>query len=273
MNRVAHAGTALAADIQTAQVPDGFIAIWFLGQASIVLKSAEITVFIDPYFSAHPKRAYPPPLTPEDAPPADWIFCTHNHLDHLDLATLVPLTRRFSTCKVVVPAPFVTSTIAGGIPAAQVFGARVGEPIDGPHLTFVALRAKHEEFEVDVHGDHQYLGYLLNIGGVTVFHSGDTVGFDTQASELAPNHPDVVMLPINGRDWARNRSGIAGNMNYREAIDLAVAAGADLVVPLHYDLFLGNTENPATFVDHLYREAPSLKFKLLAVGERLYYRR
>lgn len=273
MERIYKQGEALAHEIAETTPPDGAVALWFLGQASIAVKGAGAVVYIDPYFSSSRSRAYPSPLTPEQLTQADWVLCTHNHLDHLDLATLRPIAAKFPACRFVVPAPHVEHVIAGGLPRERISGARVGQTIDQPPLRVSPVRAKHEEFEQRANGDFPYLGYLLELGGVRVFHSGDTVGFDGQAEELRPLRPDVAFLPINGRDWRRNRRQIAGNMNYREALDLAQEAGVDLVVPIHYDLFAGNTENPAYFVDHLYRTAPAQKFKLFAVGERIIYMR
>jgi len=271
VERLYRRGAALAEEIAATVVPPGMVALWFLGQASIALKSGDAVVYVDPYFSDNPHRVYPTPLSTGDLTRADWVFCTHNHLDHLDVATLAPISQRFPTCQFVVPAPHVAVLTGAGIPAGQVHAARAGRRLSWPELAVTPLRAKHEEFEQDANGDHLYLGFVIELDGIRVFHSGDTVGFECQAQDLTPLRPHIAFLPINGRDWYRNRSNVAGNMNYRESLDLAVAAGVDLIVPIHYDLFAGNTENPAFFVDHLYRTAPAQKFKLFAVGERMLY--
>ena len=271
MERVYAQGELLAKDLQYYLVPGRFVAIWFLGQASVAIRNLGTLILIDPYLSESRGRTYPPPLTPDQLPKVDWVFCTHNHLDHLDVATLAPLAARFPECRFVVPAPHVEATVAGGVPHDRVIGARAHEPLQYHPLRVTPLRAKHEAFDVTPSGEYPYLGYVIEVDGLCLFHAGDTVGYDGQAEELARFRPHVAFLPINGRDWARNRRHIAGNMNYREALDLAQAAHVDLVVPIHYDLFNGNTENPAFFVDHLYRTAPAQKFKLFAVGERIVY--
>jgi L-ascorbate metabolism protein UlaG (beta-lactamase superfamily) len=60
-------------------------------------------------------------------------------------------------------------------------------------------------------------------------------------------------------------------MNAREAVDVGCQAGAKLLIPLHYDMFPFNSENPAYFVDYLYRTYPSQPFKIMAPGERFVY--
>ena len=83
---------------------------------------------------------------------------------------------------------------------------------------------------------------------------------------------NIMFVPINGHDWKRFCRDIMGNMDYREALDLCDYVGTDLVVPMHYDLFGDNTDNPAYFVDYLYREYSGQKFKMFMPGETLLYR-
>ncbi len=79
-----------------------------------------------------------------------------------------------------------------------------------------------------------------------------------------------MFVPINGHDWKRYCADLVGNMSYREALDLCDHVGTELVVPMHYDLFDNNTENPAFFVDYLYREYPQQKFKMFIPGESIW---
>ncbi|MCL5946787.1 MAG: MBL fold metallo-hydrolase [Chloroflexi bacterium] len=266
--RVLQHGEMLARDIASYEVPRRTVACWYLGQASIVLKCSVGILLIDPFFSEHPARLFPPPLQCSEIADVTWVLCTHHHLDHLDPATIGPLAQRFPSCRFVVPEPHIPIAITSGVAMERLHPAIVGTSIEVPGLKITPLRAKHEEFEVNERGNHLYVGYIVEVDGLRLFHSGDTVGFDGQAEDLVPFSPHVVFLPINGRDWVRNRRNIAGNMNYREALDLAHAVKAGVVVPLHYDLFGGNTENPVFFVDHLYRTFPAQAFKMLAVGER-----
>ena len=60
---------------------------------------------------------------------------------------------------------------------------------------------------------------------------------------------EVALLPINGRDDERHRLGIVGNMDAGEAVDLALAIGASVLVPYHWDGFEGNTVPPGSVVD------------------------
>ena len=50
---------------------------------------------------------------------------------------------------------------------------------------------------------------------------------------------DLTLRPINGRDEEREAKGIVGNIDAREAAQLAHEIGASAAVPLHWDMFAG----------------------------------
>ena len=107
-------------------------------------------------------------------------------------------------------------------------------------------------------GLYRYLGYVLDDGVARVYHAGDTIVYDGQAERLRALRADVALLPINGRDHFREAAGVVGNMDHREAAQLADDAGIDVLVPMHYDTFPENLGYPAHLVDVVSRDHPSL---------------
>src|SRR5207302_6515942 len=105
----------------------------------------------------------------------------------------------------------------------------------------MGISAAHEQIERDEQGRCRYLGYLVRFGGWTIYHSGDTVLYDGMVERLRPWAPDVALLPINGRASERR---VAGNLDGREAAQLAHAMTARLVIPCHYEMFTFNTASP-----------------------------
>ena len=57
-------------------------------------------------------------------------------------------------------------------------------------------------------------------------------------------------------------------MNAREACWFAGEIGADLTVPLHYDMIDGNQEDPLIFAAYMERYAPAKKYHIFRLGER-----
>jgi L-ascorbate metabolism protein UlaG (beta-lactamase superfamily) len=97
-------------------------------------------------------------------------------------------------------------------------------------------------------GQTRYLGYVIEIGGARVYHAGDTTWWPGQEDVLRRLGVHVALLPINGRDPVREAANIVGNLDHREAALLADAAGVDLLVPMHWDMFRANPGFPEHLV-------------------------
>ncbi|KIL38321.1 hypothetical protein SD70_27115 [Gordoniibacillus kamchatkensis] len=270
-------GSSLLGQMEATAVPERAVAIWHLGQESVVLKGAGITLYVDPYLTdsvnadGTTPRKFAPPLQPREATNADYVFITHDHGDHLDPSTLRDMAAASPQARFICPVPCVSQIVKAGIEPGRVQGVNAGQTVELGALTAVPVASKHEDYEQDEKGNHAFLGYVFKLNGVTVYHAGDTIGFRALADELKPLGVEVAMMPINGRDFARFGQGLIGNMDFREAIELGRSIGADLLVPLHYDMFETNTENPAYFVDYIHDRYPRQKFKLFVPGERMLY--
>ncbi|HET7558824.1 MAG TPA: MBL fold metallo-hydrolase [Limnochordia bacterium] len=264
-------GEALLAEITSTEVPKDAIALWFLSQESMVFKSGKRVIYIDPFLSPGEKRKYAPPFSPEQVSNADWIVGTHHHRDHIDPATLGPMAKASPEARFVVPAPHVHMLTAVGIDPGRITKAHADQRLELGDFAVTPIKAAHETFETDESGDHKFLGYVFEFGGIRLYHAGDTVDYPGLVERLKGFDLHVACLPINGHDRKRNARNIVGNLTPREAVDLGVDCGADLLIPLHYDLFFGNQENPATFVDYLYGNYPNQKFHIMAPGERFFY--
>jgi L-ascorbate metabolism protein UlaG (beta-lactamase superfamily) len=96
-------------------------------------------------------------------------------------------------------------------------------------------------------GPARFLGYLIEVGGIRFFHPGDCLVYPELPETLRGLRPDVLMLPINGRDHMRESRGVVGNMNETEAAWLSAQVGPCYVIPMHYDAIDGNTGDPGHF--------------------------
>lgn len=251
----------VALDIATAQPPSQAVAMWWLGQASVVLRAAGTTIYIDPFLSEYPGRLAPPLVTPEAAA-ADYVLCTHEHIDHFDPQTLSGMAQAAPHARFVVPLHLVEQVTALGISAERVLGMQPGEVLHLGAITLQAVPACHglnappahygfDFVEREGKNLYRYLGYILEIAGVRIYHAGDTVIYDGLVERLRQQEIDVAFLPINGRSYFREQRDIVGNMDEREAADLAAAAGVKLLVPIHYDMFAANQGRPGALVDYM----------------------
>ncbi len=262
----------IAAEIQTTTVPRSAVALWWFGQHSFVLKGQDRALAFDLYLSDYPgnaPRLYPPLARPEEMTGLDIVFCTHEHSDHLDPWTLGPVAAASPQAVFVLPESCVP-LVKGLLPAERVVGSRADVPLNINGVEIYPIPASHDTLEGAERG-HRWQGYIVRLDGITVCHTGDTIMYDGLIERLRERHVDVLIAPINGRDYFRTRRDIIGNLNAREAADLAAAAGVRLLIPAHWDLFPGNSENPGHLFEYLARVHPEQPCHYMARGERFIY--
>jgi L-ascorbate metabolism protein UlaG (beta-lactamase superfamily) len=231
------------------------VSITWYGQSGFRLAAGDSRVLIDPFLSHRADRRYPPPASASDFADVTLVLCTHEHVDHLDLPFLREFCAVNSEARIVVPAPVAEIAAGAGIDRARLVSAVPGEDQQDRDVTVHPVPALHGiggdqpvayEFAPGG-GPVRFLGYVAEIGGVRLYHAGDGLVYPELPATLAALAPDVLMLPINGRDHMRESAGIVGNMNEHEAAWLCTQVGASYVIPMHYDAIKGNLGDPGRF--------------------------
>jgi L-ascorbate metabolism protein UlaG (beta-lactamase superfamily) len=249
---------AFLADLDAARLSAEVFHLWWLGQSGFLIQWQNRHLLLDPYLSDSLTRKYANTdkphvrmtgrvVDPERLNLIDVVTSSHSHTDHLDGDTLVPLLRTNPDLPLIIPEAnreFVLQRLAG-VASPRLIGLDAGQCATSSGFKITAIPAAHEKLEKDDKGHFKCLGYIIEFGPWTVYHSGDTLWYDGLVEWLTQWRIDVMLLPINGRDPAR---GVAGNLNAREAARLAHKAGARLVIPCHYDMFEFNTADPGQFV-------------------------
>ena len=141
------------------------------------------------------------------------------------------------------------------VPEDQIVAVQPHETLDLGDLELNVVPAFHGVTPEDAYGDGsavgghpRFVGYVLG-GERPIYHAGDTIVTEELQSALQHFKIEVALLPINGRDEEREARGIVGNMDAMEAVELALAVGADRLIPYHWDGFAGNTVPPGTVAD------------------------
>ncbi len=259
-----------AAQIRASRADDGHFRLWWLGQSGFLLQWNNRHIVLDPYLSDSLTTKYagtalphvrlaPRVVEPERLDFIDIVTASHSHTDHLDPETLRPLARVNSELTLVVPkAVRAVARERSGLPDVAIAGLRDGASVTLGEFRITAIPSAHERLETDT-----YLGYIIQFGSWTVYHSGDTVPYEGLAELLEPFAIDVAMLPINGRSPERK---VPGNLTADEAVRLAKQSGIRTVIPCHYGMFTFNTGNPDEFA-RLARESDQTA-AILRCGER-----
>jgi L-ascorbate 6-phosphate lactonase len=231
--------------------------VTWLGQAGFLIELPAPRILVDPFLSEYPARLYPPPREESLSTGIDWLLVTHEHLDHLDLEFLPVLVEGSPHVGVVLPAPLVP-LLDGIVAPDRIHGVAPGDSVElGNGVVVDVLPAFHGVEVADAYSDGadrggvRFVGYVIRTPAGAIYHSGDSIVTDELLASVQGARIDVALLPINGRDYFRESEGLVGNMNIAEAVRVAAAGGAHTLVPMHWDLFRGNTASPGDAVQEV----------------------
>ena len=257
----------------------------FLGQAGFLIGRGKDSFLIDPYLSNYVvekgigpadlfSREYPAPLKMDALVDVDLIFITHDHADHCDPDTLLPLYKSNRQRLFICPAPVAKHLLEIGVDEAHIQVPKVGELNHHAGVEYYAIPAAHYLFDQNENTQaYSYFGYVIKVGDIWIYHAGDTILYDGMVESILKHTPkiDVACLPVNGRDGWRERLGMIGNLDAAEALELGQRIKANVLLPMHNDLFKGNHVNNAILADLVDKKYPRQKVHWLQPGERYFY--
>jgi L-ascorbate metabolism protein UlaG (beta-lactamase superfamily) len=235
--------------------------VWWLGQSGFLIVQNGRALVLDPYLSDSLTRKYEETdkphvrVTERVVEPAalaalgviDVITSSHNHTDHFDPETLLPLLALNPQTRLVLPAANREEAIRrlGASAANRFLEMDEGRLVEVGGMQITGVASAHNKVERDKSGRCCFLGYIIKWGDLTVYHSGDTMWHEGLLPSLKGFEIDLALLPINGD---RPERRVAGNLNGKEAAQLAHIIGAACVIPCHFDMFEFNTAAPDEFV-------------------------
>jgi L-ascorbate 6-phosphate lactonase len=260
--------------------------LWWLGQAGFRLRdpAGGPTIFCDPFITPSDRRTWQAPVAPAALAQADLVLVSHEHTDHLDRPALkAAAATHGSRFTLIVPRPLVPALGSElGLPPERIVGAQPDEPIERSGVRIDPVPARHGlnvadaytfgEDLTDSNGMVRYLGYVVELGGVRAYHAGDCIPYPGQVERLRALRPDLALLPINGRDFFRETErNLVGNMDFREAARLASDIGAQLLIPMHWELFAHNRGYPDHLVGFVAHYFPRLSVLVMGRGTMFTY--
>lgn len=258
-------------ELETAD-PDG-LSIWYLGCNGFVLRTAETTVFIDPYFGdGDPPdllRMIPVPLDPADVTDCDAVLVTHEHVDHMHAPSYRPLVEG---CDATMFAPSAAYTDPQEptdyeVPAANKRVIEVGDVLEIGDLT-IHVRAGDDPDAIEE------VTFVVEHPAGIYFNSGDSracAAFDRIGEEF---DIDVGSLTYGtqGRVYdsaADAPSVVAWYSDETQVIESANALQLDRLIPCHYDMWKGVRGTPESLVSHAASFEYPRTIEFPSVGDRV----
>ena len=219
--------------------------VTMVGHATLLVQLAGLNILTDPVWSARaspvafagPRRVTEPGIAFDALPPIDLVLVSHNHYDHLDLATLARIDAAHGA---VVVTPLGNDGLIGGaMPRARIV------TLDWDGSTTVADTTVHvtpaNHWSARALGDRRMAlwgGFIIEAGGRRVYFAGDT-GYGDGAIFRAMRErygaPDVALLPIGA--YAPRWFMAPQHVDPQEAVAIMDDLGARHALGIHWGAF------------------------------------
>ena len=197
----------------------GNLEIEWLGHASFKIQAQGQIIYIDPFkIKGEPKDA-------------TFVFITHPHYDHCSLEDLQKVVKNDTF---VVLQADCQSKIARLPTKIKMVIASIGNKREIENVKYEVWPAYNinKEFHPKF---QQWLGYVIEIGGKRIYHSGDT---DLIPEMSLLKNIDLALLPVSGTYV----------MTAEEAANAAEKIRPKRAVPMHYGGIVGKEEDADKFV-------------------------
>jgi L-ascorbate metabolism protein UlaG (beta-lactamase superfamily) len=219
------------------------IAVTFVNHATFLIQIGGVAILTDPIWSerasmlrwAGPRRVRQPGVAFDDLPKIDLVLLSHNHYDHLDLATLRRLRQAFSPTVLVA---------AGDARLVGPLGFKDMRELDwwdetpiGEELRITFVPAQHTSARGLLDRQRSlWGGYVIQSRGRLTYFSGDS-GYSKHFSDikLRLGSPEIAMLGIGSYEprWFMEPL----HMNPAEAVRAHGDLGAKHSIGMHFGTF------------------------------------
>ena len=219
----------------------GELAATWLGHATVLLEVSGHWVLTDPVWSDRvspsatvgPRRHHPVPMELADLPPLSAILISHDHYDHLDMASIDALVHH-QDAPIVVPLGVSAHLRRWGVPENRIVELDWGQSHRVGDLTLTCTEARHFSGRGFTRNTTLWSSWVAAAGDRRVFFGGDT-GYTPAFTDIGHEHGpfDLTVLPIGAYD----RRWRDVHMDPAEAVQCHLDVRGGVLLPIHWATF------------------------------------
>ncbi len=241
-------GTYLNEEIETEEVKEGTVAMWWLGCTGIWLKTHKGTNILCDLWCGTGKRSH----GNGEMKSVNALVVTHIHSDHLDINTAAAVHQNCPNAKFIGPQEVVNTWLNWGIPKEKTIIVKPGDEVKIEDVTIVALEAFDrtalvtcEDPEETLKGkipqemDEIAVNYLFETSGGNIYHAGDS-----HYSNMFAKHGNEHTIDVCLGAYGENPRGITDKVTSVDMLRMAESLKAKVVIPVHYDIWANFMADP-----------------------------
>ncbi|MGZ4809810.1 MAG: MBL fold metallo-hydrolase [Thermoanaerobaculia bacterium] len=218
----------------------GLRATW-IGWASVLVEIDGRILLTDPVWSERcspstlvgPKRFHAPPIAIDELPPIDLVIISHDHYDHLDMASVQTLAARGT--HFAVPLGIGAHLERWAVPASQIHELDWSETLHWRDLSVTSTPARHYSGRAPMHGNETlWTSWVVKGPHHRIFFSGDS-GYSAAFAAIGAQHGpfDLTLIKIGASDptWSEI------HMTPEEAVQTHRDLRGGVMLPVHWGTF------------------------------------
>lgn len=254
------------------------VATW-IGHATVLVQTQGLNILTDPIwadtagpFGFGPRRVASPGVRFADLPKIDLVLVSHDHYDHMDLATLKRLWDRDRPLIVTSLGNDALIRGAGAEAVARDWGGRVAVR---PGIDVLVTRNHHwgSRWFTD-RNRALWSSFVVTLPGGHLFFAGDTGmgdgGWPGEAAKYGPVR--LALLPIGAFRFVPGQMGIGSHVGPIDSMEIYRRLGAAQGIPIHWGTFRLSYEaydTPPALLAAVARCTGITGFRAHAIGARV----
>lgn len=218
--------------------------VTWVGHATVLVQTQGLNILTDPIWAARsgplglgPHRVAAPGIAFDRLPKIDVVLVSHDHYDHMDLATIGRLWRRDRPLIVTSLGNDALIATTGAVAQARDWGGRVTVK---PGIDVIVARVHHwgSRWFAD-RNRALWSGFVVTLPGGNLFFSGDTGAGDLNwANEAAAYGPvRLALLPIGAFRFEPGQMEAASHIGPVDAVEVFRRLGAARGIGVHWGTF------------------------------------
>lgn len=227
-----------------ARVDGGRMLATWVGHATVLVQTQGLNILTDPVWSKSagpfgigPTRVAEPGIRFADLPKIDLVLVSHDHYDHMDLATLKKLWDRDHP---LIVTSLGNDSVIGqaGVPARALdWGGQIAVR---PGVSVVVNRGHHwgSRWFAD-RNRALWSGFVVRLPGGNLFFAGDTGAGDLKWADQAASYGPIrlALIPIGAFRFTAGQMAAGSHVGPVDAVEVYRRLGAAQAIAIHWGTF------------------------------------
>lgn len=220
--------------------PGENVLVWF-GHSSYFMQVDGKKILVDPVLSGNASplsfttKSYPGTdvYAPDDFPPIDYLFISHDHWDHLDYRTILPMKQKIK--KIITGLGTAAHFERWGFDKNSIIEKDWNEAVElDPGFTIHTLPARHFSGRGFKRNQVLWMSFALFTPTKKIYIGGDS-GYDTHFAEIGKTFGPFDLAILECGQYNANWKHI--HMMPEETVQAAIELCAKKLMPVHWAKF------------------------------------